>query len=99
MPVQAACQTLNAARPVQSCNEGRDAGYLALTPAIHVLGRAAHKLEGGHRIRAACETGLTLGDAVAALEESSEDDESDAPVLEPGRRDVVRVMNLHKAKG
>jgi ATP-dependent helicase/nuclease subunit A len=50
-------------------------------------------------LRAACETGLTLGDAVAALEESSEDDESDAPVLEPGRRDVVRVMNLHKAKG
>jgi ATP-dependent helicase/nuclease subunit A len=33
------------------------------------------------------------------LEESSEDDESDAPVLEPGRREVVRVMNLHKAKG
>ena len=50
-------------------------------------------------LRAACETGQTLGDAVAALEESSEDDESDAPVLEPGRRDVVRVMNLHKAKG
>ena len=50
-------------------------------------------------LRAACETGLTLGDAVTALEESSEDDESDAPVLEPGRHDVVRVMNLHKAKG
>jgi ATP-dependent helicase/nuclease subunit A len=50
-------------------------------------------------LRAACEAGLTLGDAVTALEESGEDDESDAPVLEPGRHDVVRVMNLHKAKG
>jgi len=50
-------------------------------------------------LRAACETGMTFGDAVIALEESSEDDESDSPVLEPGRRDVVRIMNLHKAKG
>jgi ATP-dependent helicase/nuclease subunit A len=50
-------------------------------------------------LRAACESGMTLGDAVTALEESSEDDESDSPVLEPGRREVVRIMNLHKAKG
>jgi ATP-dependent helicase/nuclease subunit A len=50
-------------------------------------------------LRASCDAGMTLGDAIAALEEAQESDESDAPVLEPGRRDVVRVMNLHKAKG
>ena len=49
-------------------------------------------------LRASCESGLSLADAVLALEEAI-DDESDAPVLEPGRRDVVRIMNLHKAKG
>jgi ATP-dependent helicase/nuclease subunit A len=75
-------------------------GLLAKAAASSAGGGEAGKLVYAlDRLRAACETGLTLGDAVAALEESSVDDESDAPVLEPGRRDVVRVMNLHKAKG
>jgi ATP-dependent helicase/nuclease subunit A len=42
---------------------------------------------------------MTLGDAVEALEQLEADDEADAPVLEPGKRNVVRLMNLHKAKG
>jgi ATP-dependent helicase/nuclease subunit A len=50
-------------------------------------------------IRGACESGMTLGDAVEALEQLEVDDESDAPVLEPGRRDVVRVMNLKGLEG
>ncbi|MEX0890737.1 MAG: UvrD-helicase domain-containing protein, partial [Gemmatimonadota bacterium] len=40
----------------------------------------------------------SLGGAIAAVEGALESDEAEAP-LEPGRGDVVRVMNLHKAKG
>jgi ATP-dependent helicase/nuclease subunit A len=54
------------------------------------------------------EDGFTLADAAAALASWSgldEDNRMDEPAdvdslpLEPGRRDVVRLMNLHKAKG
>jgi ATP-dependent helicase/nuclease subunit A len=61
--------------------------------------------EGGHllhavdRIRAVTEAGGTLADAVEALEVDLESTEVESIPLEPGRRDVVRVMNLHKAKG
>ena len=75
-------------------------GLLAAAAASSAGGGEAGKLVYAQdRIRAACETGMTLGDAVEALEQLETDDESDAPVLEPGRRDVVRLMNLHKAKG
>ena len=40
----------------------------------------------------------SLGAALEALDEALRDDEVEAP-LRPGRDDVVRVMNLHKAKG
>lgn len=40
----------------------------------------------------------SLAGAHAALEAALEEADSEAP-LEPGRSDVVRVMNLHKAKG
>jgi ATP-dependent helicase/nuclease subunit A len=40
----------------------------------------------------------SLTGALAALDAALDEDESEAP-LEPGRSDVVRVMNLHKAKG
>jgi ATP-dependent helicase/nuclease subunit A len=77
-----------------------ESGLLAKAAAASAGGGEAGKLVYAvDCLRAACETGLTLADAVSALEEVGEDDESDAPVLEPGRRDVVRVMNLHKAKG
>jgi ATP-dependent helicase/nuclease subunit A len=75
-------------------------GLLAAAAASSAGGGEAGKLVYAQdRIRAACETGMTLGDAVEALEQLEADDEADAPVLEPGRQDVVRLMNLHKAKG
>jgi ATP-dependent helicase/nuclease subunit A len=40
----------------------------------------------------------SLAGALTALDAALDEDESEAP-LEPGRSDVVRVMNLHKAKG
>jgi ATP-dependent helicase/nuclease subunit A len=50
-------------------------------------------------VRAAALAGdSSLAGALAALDAALDEDESEAP-LEPGRGDVVRVMNLHKAKG
>jgi ATP-dependent helicase/nuclease subunit A len=50
-------------------------------------------------IRAASLGGdASIAGAIAALDAALDEDESEAP-LEPGRADVVRVMNLHKAKG
>lgn len=50
-------------------------------------------------VRAASLNGdASLAGALAALDAALDEDESEAP-LEPGRGDVVRVMNLHKAKG
>ena len=75
-------------------------GLLAAAAASSMGGGEAGKLVYAQdRIRAVCEAGMTLGDAVESLVHLQEDDESDPPVLEPGRRDVVRLMNLHKAKG
>jgi ATP-dependent helicase/nuclease subunit A len=46
------------------------------------------------------ERGLSLIDAAAALEDDAEESsEVESLPLEPGRGDVVRLMNLHKAKG
>jgi len=107
-PVACAIRTLQRWRPlVRSLPAGaaielilEQSGLLAKAAAASAGGAEAGKLVYAlDCLRAACETGMTLGDAVKALEESGEEDESDAPVLEPGRRDVVRVMNLHKAKG
>ncbi|MGH7544344.1 MAG: UvrD-helicase domain-containing protein [Gemmatimonadota bacterium] len=50
-------------------------------------------------VRAAALDGRTsLRDAMSALDAVLETGEAEAP-LEPGRRDVVRIMNLHRAKG
>ncbi|HEX6309445.1 MAG TPA: UvrD-helicase domain-containing protein [Longimicrobiales bacterium] len=50
-------------------------------------------------VRAAALAGdASLAGAIATLDAALDEDESEAP-LEPGRGDVVRVMNLHKAKG
>ncbi|MCH7824464.1 MAG: UvrD-helicase domain-containing protein [Acidobacteria bacterium] len=48
--------------------------------------------------RAGVNGDTSLGAALEALDEALRDDEVEAP-LQPGRDDVVRVMNLHKAKG
>jgi ATP-dependent helicase/nuclease subunit A len=75
-------------------------GYLALaatTPGGVEAGDLLHAID---RVRQVTESGLSLGAAASALEA-----DRDAPgdveslPLEPGRSDVVRVMNLHKAKG
>jgi ATP-dependent helicase/nuclease subunit A len=60
---------------------------------------AGHLLHAVDRVRRISETGGTLADAAAALEEALESSEVDSVPLESGRRDVVRLMNLHKAKG
>jgi ATP-dependent helicase/nuclease subunit A len=50
-------------------------------------------------IRAATIAGdSSLETALRLLEEALENEDAEAP-LQPGREDVVRVMNLHKAKG
>jgi ATP-dependent helicase/nuclease subunit A len=75
-------------------------GLLARAAAVSAGGGEAGKLVYAvDKLRAACESGMTLGDAASALEQMDDDDESASPVLEPGKRDVVRLMNLHKAKG
>jgi ATP-dependent helicase/nuclease subunit A len=43
--------------------------------------------------------GGTLADAAASLDEDLESKDLDSIALEPGRSNVVRLMNLHKAKG
>jgi ATP-dependent helicase/nuclease subunit A len=60
---------------------------------------AGHLLHAVDRVRRITEAGGTLADAAAALEDALESSEVDSVPLESGRRDVVRLMNLHKAKG
>jgi ATP-dependent helicase/nuclease subunit A len=51
-------------------------------------------------VRVVVENGGSLADAATALEADAEDsNEVESLPLEPGRSDVTRVMNLHKAKG
>jgi hypothetical protein len=45
------------------------------------------------------ETGGSLADAADALEADREATSEAVVTAEPGRTDVVRLMNLHKAKG
>ena len=52
------------------------------------------------RVRQVVEEGGSLSDAGDALDEDAEEtSEVESLPLEPGRTDVVRIMNLHKAKG
>ena len=51
------------------------------------------------RVRRVTEEGGTLADAADVLEADVESNEVESLPLEPGRTDVVRLMNLHKAKG
>ena len=62
--------------------------------------RAGHLLQAIDEVRQVVESGGGLADAADALiEEEEQSTESEALPLEPGRRNVVRLMNLHKAKG
>jgi ATP-dependent helicase/nuclease subunit A len=75
-------------------------GYLALaatTPGGVEAGDLLHAVD---RVRQVVEEGGSLANAAEALGEDSEDsNEVESLPLEPGRMVVVRVMNLHKAKG
>jgi ATP-dependent helicase/nuclease subunit A len=75
-------------------------GYLALaatTPGGVEAGDLLHAID---RVRRVVEDGGSLADAADALEADAEaSNEVESLPLEPGRTDVVRLMNLHKAKG
>jgi len=75
-------------------------GFLALaatTPGGVEAGDLLHAVD---RVRSIVEGGCTLADAAAALgPDADEAGDVESLPLEPGQGDVVRVMNLHKAKG
>ena len=75
-------------------------GYLALaatTPGGVEAGDLLHAVD---RVRQVVADGASLAEAAQALEADREaSSEVESLPLEPGRSDVVRVMNLHKAKG
>lgn len=77
-----------------------DSGYLAVaatTPGGVDAGDVLHAVD---RIRQVAETGGSLADAADALDADREaSSEVESLPLEPGRTEVVRLMNLHKAKG
>ena len=75
-------------------------GLLAMTSAESPGGaEAGDLLHAVDRIRQVTEDGATLADAADALISDLESTEVESVPLEPGRSDVVRLMNLHKAKG
>ena len=75
-------------------------GYLALAAAGTPGGAdAGDLLHAVSRVREVAEEGGTLAEAAAALTREIDASDVESLPLEPGRRDVVRVMNLHKAKG
>lgn len=77
-----------------------DTGYLACaatTPGGADAGDILHAVD---RVRQVVEGGGSLAEAADALESDVEaTSEVESLPLEPGRTDVVRLMNLHKAKG
>ena len=77
-----------------------DSGYLAFaatTPGGVDAGDVLHAVD---RVRQVVESGGSLADAADALEADREaTSEVESLPLAPGRTDVVRLMNLHKAKG
>jgi len=75
-------------------------GLLALTAAGSPGGaEAGDLLHAVDRIRQVTEEGGTLADAAETLIRDLESTEVESVPLEPGRTNVVRLMNLHKAKG
>ncbi len=82
---------------VESMLEGT--GWLSLAATTPGGARAGHLLQAIDEVRQIVESGGGLADAAEALVREDESADSEALPLEPGRRDVVRLMNLHKAKG
>ena len=91
-------RTLSAPAAVERILE--DTGLLALTVGETPGGaKAGDLLQALGRVRWVTEEGGTLADAAASLEADVESNDIESLPLEPGRTDVVRLMNLHKAKG
>ncbi len=74
-------------------------GWLALAATTPGGARAGHVLQAVDRVREVVEEGGGLAEAAEALNEEEVSNDAEAMPLQPGRRDVVRLMNLHKAKG
>jgi len=75
-------------------------GWLALGVTTPGGARAGHLLQAIDEVRQVVESGGGLVDAADALTEAEQQStETEALPLESGRRNVVRLMNLHKAKG
>jgi ATP-dependent helicase/nuclease subunit A len=68
----------------------------ATTPGAAEAGDLLHAVD---RVRQITEAGGSLAAAAAVLAKDLEGSEVESVPLEPGRQDVVRAMNLHKAKG
>jgi ATP-dependent helicase/nuclease subunit A len=76
-----------------------DTGWLALAGTTASGARAGHLLQAVDLVRKVVEEGGGLAAAAEALAQDGQSSEAEASPLEPGRRNVVRLMNLHKAKG
>jgi ATP-dependent helicase/nuclease subunit A len=85
--------------PVAADRILEETGWLALASTQPAGAAAGRLLQVVDRVRAVAEEGGGLRDAAEALEEDEASNEAEALPLEPGRQDVVRLMNLHKAKG
>ena len=87
-------------RPARSSGSSKTAAtsrWRRRRPAAWTPGDVVHAVD---RVRQVVETGGSLADAADALEADREaTSEVESLPLEPGRTDVVRLMNLHKAKG
>ncbi len=67
---------------------------------VDVILQAGDLLHAVDHVRSVVEDGFTLADAADALGPDAEEASGvESLPLEPGRDDVVRLMNLHKAKG
>ena len=77
-----------------------DIGYLVLAATAPGGVDAGDVLHAVDRVRQEVQGGGSLADAADVLEADSEaTNEVESLPLEPGRTDIVRLMNLHKAKG
>jgi len=77
-----------------------DSGYLAFAAASPGGVEAGDLLHAIDRVRVAVENGYTLAEAAESLVDAAEESsEVESWPLKPGQEQVVRAMNLHKAKG
>ncbi len=77
-----------------------ETGILALAAAGEGAGLAAGAILGVlERMRRAAHEGAPFAEVARLLEREMDSPDAESSPLEPGRADVVRLMNLHKAKG